>query len=130
MFCKVLNMPLVLIVGNENGFGYFYCIDSILFYCKTVRSLSQFKITIILISEKIRPYIYFEISVTKYMLKVFIKNMCPTSSRSQMFFKIDVLKNFADFTGNYLFWSLFSIKLQVFRPATLLKRDSNAGVLL
>ena len=34
------------------------------------------------------------------------------SSRSQMFFKIDVLKNFANFTGKHLCWSLFLIKLQ------------------
>ena len=33
-------------------------------------------------------------------------------SRSQMFFKTDVLKNFANFTGKHLFWGLFSIKLQ------------------
>ena len=45
------------------------------------------------------------------------------SSRSQMFFKIDLLKNFAIFKGNHLCWSLF-------RPATLLKRDSNTGVFL
>ena len=29
------------------------------------------------------------------------------------------------FTGKHLCWSLFWIKLQVFRPATLFKRDSN-----
>ena len=34
------------------------------------------------------------------------------SSRSQMFFKIGVLKNFANFTGKHLCWSLFLIKLQ------------------
>ena len=32
------------------------------------------------------------------------------NSRSQMFFKIGVLKNFAIFTGKYLCWILFSIK--------------------
>ena len=47
------------------------------------------------------------------------------SGRSQMFFKIVVLKNFASFTGRHLCWSLFLIKLQAWRPATLLKRDSN-----
>ena len=31
------------------------------------------------------------------------------SSRSQMFFKIDVLKNFAIFIGKHLCWSLFLI---------------------
>ena len=35
-------------------------------------------------------------------------------SRSQMFFKIEkgVLKNFANFTGKIMCWSLFLIKLQ------------------
>ena len=42
-------------------------------------------------------------------------------SRSQMFFKIDVLKTFVSFTGKHLRWSLFLIKLQSFRCATLLK---------
>ena len=34
------------------------------------------------------------------------------SSRSQMFFKIGVLKNFAIFTGKHLCWSLFLIKFR------------------
>ena len=41
-----------------------------------------------------------------------------------------VLKNFANFTGKYLCWSLFLINLQACRPATLLKRDFNTGVFL
>ena len=35
------------------------------------------------------------------------------SSRSQMLFKIGVLKNFANFTGRQLCWSLFLIKLLI-----------------
>ena len=35
-----------------------------------------------------------------------------------------VLKTFTNFTGEHLSWSLFLITLQVFRPATFLKRDS------
>ena len=46
------------------------------------------------------------------------------SSRSQMFLKIGVFKNFTIFTGKQLCWSLFLIKLLGFRPATLFKRDS------
>ena len=42
---------------------------------------------------------------------------------SQMFFKTDVSKSFAN-----LWCSLFLIKWQAFRPVTLLKRDSNTGV--
>ena len=44
-----------------------------------------------------------------------------SSSRSQMFSKIGVLKNFIIFTGKRLCRTHFLIKLQVFRPATLLK---------
>ena len=41
--------------------------------------------------------------------------------------KKTVLKNFAIFTRKHLRWSLFSLKLQAFRPVTLLlKRDSNS----
>ena len=39
------------------------------------------------------------------------------NSHSQMFFKVGVLKNFANFTGKHLCWSLFLISLQDFRPA-------------
>ena len=47
-----------------------------------------------------------------------------------MFFKNSALKNFAIFKGKYLCWSLILIKLQAFRPATLLKRDSKTGAFL
>ena len=36
------------------------------------------------------------------------------NSHSQMFIKIDVLRNLAIFTGKHRYWSLFLIKLQVF----------------
>ena len=52
------------------------------------------------------------------------------SSRSQIFFKIGVLKNFAKFTRKQPCWSLFLITLQAWKPATLLKGDSNTGVFL
>ena len=42
--------------------------------------------------------------------------------------KNGVLKYFANFTGKHQFWSLFLIKLQAFKPAYLLKRDSSTGV--
>ena len=44
------------------------------------------------------------------------------TNRPQMFFKIGAFKNLAVFTGKHQCWSLFLIKLQVFRPSTLLKR--------
>ena len=40
----------------------------------------------------------------------------------EAFCKEVVHKNFANFIGKHLFWSLFLIKLQAFRPATLLKK--------
>ena len=50
-------------------------------------------------------------------------------SRSQMLFKIGVLKIFiANFTEKRPCWSVLLIKLQVFRPTTLLTRGSNANV--
>ena len=55
--------------------------------------------------------------------------MCRTN-HSQNSFKIGVLKNFAIFTGKHLCWSLFLIKVQTFRPATLLKRGCNTDVFL
>ena len=52
------------------------------------------------------------------------------SSRSQMFFKIGVLSTFPNFTKKDQCWNLFYIKLQAWKPATLLKRDSNTSVFL
>ena len=52
------------------------------------------------------------------------------SKCSQLFFKIDVFKNFALVTGKHLCRSLFLIKLQIFRLTTLLKRDSNTDLFL
>ena len=40
------------------------------------------------------------------------RHLTYESSLSQMFFKIGVLKNFVNFTGKHLCWSLFLIKLQ------------------
>ena len=44
------------------------------------------------------------------------------SSRSHMFFKIGVFKNFAIFTEKHLCLSLFFNKFARLRPATLLKK--------
>ena len=46
------------------------------------------------------------------------------------FCKKSALENLKSFTGKRLCWSLFLINLQVFRLATLLKRDSNTGIYL
>ena len=53
------------------------------------------------------------------------------SSRTQIFFKTGVVRNFAIFTEKHLCWNLFLIKLQVLWPATLFqprpKNDFNTG---
>ena len=46
----------------------------------------------------------------------------------QLFFEISRIKKFAIFTGKHLCSDLFLIKLQAFRPVTILKRNSNTGV--
>ena len=43
----------------------------------------------------------------------------------KLFCKKGVLRNFANFTGKHLCWSLFLIELQTFKLAALFKRDSN-----
>ena len=48
-------------------------------------------------------------------------------NRLEVFYKKGVLKNFAKFTG-YLCWSLFLMKFQALRTATLIKNDSSAVV--
>ena len=52
------------------------------------------------------------------------------SSHQRGSVKISVIKNFAIFTGKRLCWSLFLIKLQAFRSATLIRKDSNTDVFL
>ena len=52
------------------------------------------------------------------------------TSCSQIFVKISVFKNFAISTGKHLCRSLFLRKLQVLKPASLLKADSSTGVFL
>ena len=62
-----------------------------------------------------------------------MQNFGKTLSRSgslEMFFKIGILKDFANLTRKHLRWSLFLTKLQALRHATLSKRDLNTGVFL
>ena len=47
-----------------------------------------------------------------------------------MFYKKAALKTFGLIAGKQLCWSLFLIVLRAFRPATLLKRDSNTDAFL
>ena len=47
-----------------------------------------------------------------------------------MFFKIAILKNLTIFIRKDFCWTLFLIKLQAWRPALLLKRDTNTDITL
>ena len=48
----------------------------------------------------------------------------------KVFYKNGIHKDYATFIGKHLCWSLFFDKVSGLQPATLLKRDSNAGVFL
>ena len=54
----------------------------------------------------------------------------PQKWPPKLFRKKEVLRKFSNFPGRHLCRSLFLIELQTFRPATLLKRDSNTDVFL
>ena len=53
-----------------------------------------------------------------------------SSSHPKVFHKKGVFRNFTKFTGKHLCQSLFVNKVGDLRLATLLKRDSGAGVFL
>ena len=57
-----------------------------------------------------------------------MKGKTLRSSRSQMFFKIGVLKNLAIFTRKHLCWSLFLIKLQAWRPLHFIEKETPTQV--
>ena len=61
--------------------------------------------------------------IHKFYVQYFLVNHCVhyRSCHHKCSFKKSILKNFANFTGKRLCWSLFLIKLQVWRPATLRK---------
>ena len=65
-----------------------------------------------------------------YLHNIFVFNDLYRSSRSQMFFEIGVLKNFAIFTTKHLCCILFLIKLQASWPATFVKSNSSTSVFL
>ena len=81
-----------------------------------------------------------EMQVVRYFLcvRILVKNHWTDcwivtvaylkSSHQRPSVKKGALKNFANFTGKHLCWSVFSIKLQARGPATFLRRDSNTAV--
>ena len=60
----------------------------------------------------------------------FLKNKVWQKQPPEVVCKNGGLENFAHFKKKHLCWSLFRKKLQARRPASLLKRDSNADVFL
>ena len=75
--------------------------------------------------EKVKSY-----SETHHVLAGYTSGRHYQKQPLEAFYKKAVLKNFAILSGKQLCWSHFLIKLQAFRPATLLKRESNTGVFL
>ena len=87
----------------------------------------------------LHAFFYFFFSWIWYLLPTVAPVFAPTlwkhklkvrSSHWNSSVKKGVLKNFASFSGKQLCWSLFLKELQTFRPAALLKRDSNIDVFL
>ena len=75
------------------------------------------------------------------LLSIFVDQFTPNKnqkskyvktkrSRSEVFYKKVVLKNFVNFTGKHVCQSFFFNKVVGPRPATLLKRDSGTGIFL
>ena len=74
----------------------------------------------------------YSLNEKKQPVRVIRENSCmlkeaatTRSSGSQMLLKIGLLKIFAIFIGKHACWCLFCIKLQAWKLATLLKRDSS-----
>ena len=104
-------------------FVYIYYIY-IYIYIFIYELVLQKYIGIIIIKKIMSP------SLHMLLVMLFIHAGERSNSRSNMFFKTGVFTNFAIFIGKHLYWSLFLIKLQDWRPAFSLKRDSNTGVFM
>ena len=67
---------------------------------------------------------FFKTDVFKIFAKlILVHRVIYSSSPSQIFFKMGFLKNFANFTGKHLCWSLFLIKLQAWRRIKIQKME-------
>ena len=63
---------------------------------------------------------YLNLMIQKQLLTSVLYKSCLRGSCSQMFFEMDVFKNFAILAGKHMGWSLL-IKLQAWRPAKRLQ---------
>ena len=81
-----------------------------------------------------QPFCIFEKLFYCYECRNISKNTCAFMFRNRSSHQgcsiKAVLENIAIFPRKYLCWSLFLVKLQAFRVASLLKRGSNTGVFL
>ena len=98
-------------------------------YTLFTRDVDQHKNTSL--SQLYQPpkHFFLRTRITSYFLPVNIAKVLITaflytsrSSRLQMFFKIGVLKSFANFTGKHLCWSLFFKNVQAQGLQLYLKR--------
>ena len=71
-----------------------------------------------------------DMTLTYKVLMYDDRNATSRTIHSRMFYIIGVLEYFAKPTGKRLYWSHSLIKLQVFRPVTLSKRNSSIVVFL
>ena len=119
--CNFWNLVLKLIYHCNKSFKLFYVIGVVL-----VPLLLNFKpfsaASIVDWTSKIL--------LDRFYQKERLQRFTLTSSHRRCSVTKAVLKNFAIFTGKHLCWSLFFIKLQLWSPAILLKRDSNTGLFL
>ena len=106
VFCRLI---------NQNVLEWFLHIKNIL----KSRSTNLF--------SRNHPYCVFE-KVGRCPITVTLSNW--QKQPPEVFHKKSCFQIFAIITRKHLCFSLFFIKLQTFRPATLLKRDSNTGVFL
>ena len=102
-----LVVPLVVTRCHWLSFVVTRCTTRLSFYKRS-------KLNVFLI--RFLPCLYTtKIWLNLITLKVF------RSSRSQMFYKVGVFKNFAKFTGKHLCWSHFLIKLHMCFPMTFVE---------
>ena len=91
-----------------------------MFYRSVVKIRKIFHLFTVL--TRILPYMFYELD----------DGLRESFSRSRRCSVIKGVLNifFANSSGKHQYWSLFLIKLQASRPATLLKINSNTGVFL
>ena len=93
----------------------------ITFFLTVVKSLWDILFIIILFSVESGIYRW---QSHRFLFGTLLKTpVQPQKQLLELFCKKSVLRNFANFTGKHLCWSLFIIELQAFWPATLLNRD-------